>query len=253
MAVPRRQGGVADAEGSRDLSLGAAFGGLAGGFEGAGAAAQDEGERPGPWLWQKWPCGAAATSTGASVHAGRPLHELVQHLLAAHVLGEKRVEQRRQLLPVELPVPVLVEFLTPAVELRLGYKDRRESPTLTLRLRPTLRPVGRSISYRVSCESLTLPLVRGLSLGASTPLRLLLLLVKDPLLVQRRLPFHSRRRLDLQHHGAYAPVRAAPIPLRRRLTAVRRNSSAYCVGTSLLPGGGRFQRTTRDLQHESRV
>jgi hypothetical protein len=69
--------------------------------------------------------------------------------------------------------------------------------------------------------------------------------VKDPLLVQRRLPFHSRRRLDLQHHGAYAPVRAAPIPLRRRLTAVRRNSSAYCVGTSLLPGGGRFQRTTR--------
>ena len=43
------------------LSLGSAFGGLAGGFEGAGGAAQDEGEHPGPWLWQgrQW-CAAAA-------------------------------------------------------------------------------------------------------------------------------------------------------------------------------------------------
>ena len=46
--------------GAQILSLGSAFGGLAGGFEGAGAAAQEEGERPGPWLWQGWPRGAAA-------------------------------------------------------------------------------------------------------------------------------------------------------------------------------------------------
>ena len=31
-----------------------------GGFEGAAAAAQEEGKRPGPWPWQGWPCGAAA-------------------------------------------------------------------------------------------------------------------------------------------------------------------------------------------------
>ena len=36
--------------GAKVLSLGAAFGGLAGGFEGAGAAAQEEGEHPGPRL-----------------------------------------------------------------------------------------------------------------------------------------------------------------------------------------------------------
>ena len=36
--------------GAKVLSLGAAFGGLAGGFEGAGAAAQEEGEHPDPKL-----------------------------------------------------------------------------------------------------------------------------------------------------------------------------------------------------------
>ena len=50
--------------GAQILSLGAAFGGLAGGFEGAGAAAQEEGKRPGPWLWQEWPRGAAAAEGG---------------------------------------------------------------------------------------------------------------------------------------------------------------------------------------------
>ena len=50
------------------LSLGAAFGGLAGGFEGAGAAAQDEVGRPGPWLWQGWPRGAAAAEGGRRVN-----------------------------------------------------------------------------------------------------------------------------------------------------------------------------------------
>ena len=160
------------------LSLGAAFGGLADGFEGAGAADQEAGERPGPWLW-RCRCRRQPLSQPARRHAGRPLHELVQHVLPARVLREEGVEQRRQLLPVELPVPVLVVLLAPAVELRL-----------------------------------------------------LLLLVEDPLLVQRRLPFHSRRRLDLQHHGAYAPVRAAPIRLATRSRhgtllgpALRRNSA----------------------------
>ena len=37
------------------LSLRAATRGLAGGFKGAGATAQEEGKRPGPWLWQEWP------------------------------------------------------------------------------------------------------------------------------------------------------------------------------------------------------
>ena len=36
--------------GAQALRLGAAFGGLAGGFELAGATAQEEGERPVPWL-----------------------------------------------------------------------------------------------------------------------------------------------------------------------------------------------------------
>ena len=46
--------------------------GLVGGFEGAGATAQAEEKRAGPWLWQEWPCGAAvaeaaAVSTGLKV------------------------------------------------------------------------------------------------------------------------------------------------------------------------------------------
>ena len=35
-----------------------------GGFEAAGGAAQDEGEHPGPWLWQGEPWGAAAGEGG---------------------------------------------------------------------------------------------------------------------------------------------------------------------------------------------
>ena len=55
---------------------GAAFRGLAGGFEGAGATAQEEGKRAGPWLWQggRVPlplARAAAVSTGLRV---RQLH-----------------------------------------------------------------------------------------------------------------------------------------------------------------------------------
>ena len=50
--------------GAQILSLGAATGGLAGGFEGAAAKAQEEGKRPGPWLWQEWPWGAAAAEGG---------------------------------------------------------------------------------------------------------------------------------------------------------------------------------------------
>ena len=44
-----------------------ATGGLAGGFEAAGGAAQDEGKRPGPWLWQGGPRGAAAAEGGRRV------------------------------------------------------------------------------------------------------------------------------------------------------------------------------------------
>ena len=54
--------------GSQVLSLGRATGGLAGGFEAAGAAAQDEGERPGPWLWQGGQWGAAAGEGGRRVN-----------------------------------------------------------------------------------------------------------------------------------------------------------------------------------------
>ena len=54
--------------GAQIVSLGAAFRGLAGGFEGAEATAQDEGERPGPWLWQGGPCSAAAAEGGRRVN-----------------------------------------------------------------------------------------------------------------------------------------------------------------------------------------
>ena len=54
--------------GAQILSLGTAFGGLAGGLEGAGAAAQDEVGRPDPLLWQGWPRGAAAAEGGRRVN-----------------------------------------------------------------------------------------------------------------------------------------------------------------------------------------
>ena len=54
--------------GAQILSLGRATGGLVGGFEGAGGAAQDEEKHPGPWLWQGWPRGAAAAEGGRRVN-----------------------------------------------------------------------------------------------------------------------------------------------------------------------------------------
>ena len=48
--------------------LGVAFGGLAGGFEGAGATAQEERRRAGPWLWREWPRGGAAGEGGRRVN-----------------------------------------------------------------------------------------------------------------------------------------------------------------------------------------
>ena len=54
--------------GAQVLSLGAAFGGLAGGFKGAGGAAKDEGKHPGPWLWQAGQWGAAAAEGGRRVN-----------------------------------------------------------------------------------------------------------------------------------------------------------------------------------------
>ena len=56
------------------LSLGAAFGGLAGGF-GAGATAQGEERRAGPWLWRGGR-GAAAVSA----------HSRVRHVLEAEAI-----------------------------------------------------------------------------------------------------------------------------------------------------------------------
>ena len=50
--------------GAQIRSLGAATGGLVGCVEAAGGAAQDEGERPGPWPWQGGQCGAAAAERG---------------------------------------------------------------------------------------------------------------------------------------------------------------------------------------------
>ena len=50
--------------GAQIRSLGRATGGLACGFKAAGGAAQDEGKRPGPWLWQGWPWGAATGEGG---------------------------------------------------------------------------------------------------------------------------------------------------------------------------------------------
>ena len=53
--------------GAQICSLGTATGGLAGGLEAAGGAAQDEGEHPGPWLWQGGQWGAAAAEGGRCV------------------------------------------------------------------------------------------------------------------------------------------------------------------------------------------
>jgi hypothetical protein len=59
---------ICERVGAQILSLGAAFGGLAGCFEGAGATAQEERKRPGPWLWQGWPRGVAAGEGGRRVN-----------------------------------------------------------------------------------------------------------------------------------------------------------------------------------------
>jgi len=55
-------------DGAQIRSLGRTTGGLAGGFEAAGATAQEEGKHPGPWLWQGWPRGAAAGEGGRRVN-----------------------------------------------------------------------------------------------------------------------------------------------------------------------------------------
>ena len=62
--------------GAQILSLGAAFGGLACGFEGAGATAQEERKRPGPWPWQGWPRGAAAGEGGRHLNRLEGTYEI---------------------------------------------------------------------------------------------------------------------------------------------------------------------------------
>ena len=64
--------GICERVGAQIRSVGRATGGLAGGFEGAGATAQEEGKRPGPWLRQEWPWGAAAAEGGRHLN---PLEE----------------------------------------------------------------------------------------------------------------------------------------------------------------------------------
>jgi hypothetical protein len=82
----------------QSLSLGSAFGGLAGGYERAGAAAQEEGERPGPWLWQEWPCGAAAAEGGRRVNRleGTALGSPRRHTPSPERWGPGRACRRRR-------------------------------------------------------------------------------------------------------------------------------------------------------------
>ena len=86
--------------GAQILSLARAAGGLAGGFEGAGATAKEEGKRPDPWLWQERPRGAATGEGGRRVSplegtADRDLPaELRRAGLAVARLGERRHDDR---------------------------------------------------------------------------------------------------------------------------------------------------------------
>ena len=80
--------------GTQILSLGLAFGVLAGGFEGAGAAAQEEGERAGPWLWQGWPCGAAAAERGRRVNRLEGTAQARLHRVRVRVRARVRVRVR---------------------------------------------------------------------------------------------------------------------------------------------------------------
>ena len=61
--------------GAQASSLGAATGGLAAGLEAAGGAAQDHAGRPGPWLWQGWPWGAAAAEGGRHLNRLEGTHD----------------------------------------------------------------------------------------------------------------------------------------------------------------------------------
>ena len=67
------------------------------GFEGDGAAAQEEGKRAGPWLWQGWPCSAASGEGGRRVNrlegtrdegAARELREVAEAVEALGDTGE---------------------------------------------------------------------------------------------------------------------------------------------------------------------
>ena len=100
--------------GAQIRSLGAATGGLAGGFEGAGAAAQEEGERPDPWLRQGWPCGAASGEGGRRVnrlegtrHGGGRV-DAAMHLVRVkvRVRVRVRVSVRARVRPSESTLPV---------------------------------------------------------------------------------------------------------------------------------------------------
>ena len=53
-------------------------------FETAWGAAQDQAGRHGPWLWQGWPCGAAAAEGGRRVNPleGTPHDQVVRPRLA---------------------------------------------------------------------------------------------------------------------------------------------------------------------------
>jgi hypothetical protein len=102
--------------GAQIRSLGVATGGLAGGFEAAMATAQEEGERPDPWLRQGWPCGAASGEGGRRVnrlegtrHGGGRVDaamHLVRVKLRVRVRVRVRVRARVRSRPSESTLPV---------------------------------------------------------------------------------------------------------------------------------------------------
>ena len=72
------------------LSLRAATRGLAGGFKGAGATAQEEGKRPGPWLWQ-W--------SAAAAEGGRRVNRLEGTASRVAAVGVSRARPARRAAP----------------------------------------------------------------------------------------------------------------------------------------------------------
>ena len=114
--------------GAQMRSLGRTTGGLAGGLEAAGGAAQDQAGRPGPWLWQGRPWGAAAAEGGRHLNPREVTYEIAPPDEHRSIVSRDRHEPRSMRVTAECPSRPSPSWATPSSD-DAAWTDEGERST----------------------------------------------------------------------------------------------------------------------------